>query len=425
MGRLHRREDSRRDDVAKGTPKPGEHLFERNGIWYAWANTRVVDPETGELHFQRTKRSTGTASIERAREILQEWERNLADPASARRRGATLGQAFDLFICDRTKLIARGKKSADSMHFYENQVKAWTLFAGRRLTRVVADVSDDSLTKERKKELRELGRRMALEDLGRTFRDGFVDYRTDNQTSDETIAKNLCTMESALRMAKDTGLWSGDLDIVFPRFERGYNPEDVHWTHQDAAKVLALLKHLPHRRAQVAFVLATGAEARAIKRAKRDDLGKVPMPLHGTKTKRRERFCFVALPWQKKLLEYVKKNCDGKDGMAFSNWANSRRDLADACTRAGVQALSLHDVRHVFTGWALDDGISMLEVSKALGHRNTRQLEERYDNRAPETIQRRAEEQAAERRRTRGLRVIKGGRDQGTKRTADHAKVSR
>jgi integrase len=114
-------------------------------------------------------------------------------------------------------------------------------------------------------------------------------------------------------------------------------------------------------------------------------------------------------------LKIARAGADGENGFVFTNWANSTRDLADACDKAKVQVLSMHDLRHVFTGWALDDGISMLEVAKALGHRNTRQLEERYDNRDPGVLQRRAEEQAAQRRHTRHLVAIEGGKSTAAK----------
>ena len=185
----------------------------------------------------------------------------------------------------------------------------------------------------------------------------------------------------------------------------------MNWTHDDAAKVLARFDTSPHRKARIAFALATGAEKRAIKNAKRTELGKV----HGTKTKRRERSCFVVFPWQTELLEIARAGADGADGAAFTDWANSTRDLADACTAADVQGLSMHDLQHVFAGWALDDGSSMLEVAKALGHRNTRQLEERYDNRDAGVLRRRAEEQAAQRRHSRQLVAIEGGKSTAVK----------
>jgi integrase len=157
-------------------------------------------------------------------------------------------------------------------------------------------------------------------------------------------------------------------------------------------------------------VLATGAEERAVHNAMRHELDKVPIPLHGEKTKDRDRACFVVLPWQKAYLADAKKHMDGENGKAFTDWANSCRDLEAACLAADVPYASLHGLRHVFGGWALDDGLSMNTVGKALGHKDLRQLMLTYDNRDPKVIQWRAEQEAADRAHRPKLRAIKGGK---------------
>ncbi len=261
----------------------------------------------------------------------------------------------------------------------------------------------------------EIGGRAALSsisgDLGVAFADAFIIYRRNQGRSENTIAKNRSTMYGALYLAKRAGLWTGDLSEMFPRgFETGYEPRRVDLSLKDAWRLVHHFDHAPHHRAQVAFVLATGAEVQAIVRAERADLDETPIPLHGTKTDFRERHCFVALPWQRELLKVARAGMDGKDGLAFYPWHNSVRDLAAACVDLKLERLGLHSLRHVFTGWALDDGIEMLEVAKALGHGDTRMLERVYDKRDPATMQRRAVEQAKQRRKLRGLRVIEGGK---------------
>lgn len=371
----------------------GEHLFWRdeNKSWYGWINVPNGD------RFKQIKRSMGTTEITLARARLQEWERDSADPSATARKGAKLGDAFDLFDTDRQALITAGKRSDDSKSYFTNFQKSWLLYAGRLISRTPKGTKDNDLTQDEKDKLRTTGREMALQDVDRSFRDGFIAHRRTNEVSENTISKHLGSMKATMMLAKVNGLWTGDMDVVFPTgFSSDYEPTRVTWTHAQATKVLALL--LPHRKAQAAFVLATGAEERAVHNALRAELKMVPVPLHGEKTDDRERSCFVALPWQKELLKLARAGMDGENIHAFSDWANSCRDLEEACLASNVPYASLHGLRHIFASWALDDGISMNSVAKALGHRDLRQLMRVYDSRDPKVIQRRAEQEAADRR---------------------------
>jgi integrase len=180
-------------------------------------------------------------------------------------------------------------------------------------------------------------------------------------------------------------------------------------SHSQVDGLLKWFRSAPHHEAMIAFVLATGAEEAAILRALRPELSQIPVPLHGTNTAERERSCFLVFDWQARLMTIARAGMDGPGAFAFKEWANSSRDLAEACTALGIPVVSLHGLRHVFTSWALNDGISEVEVAKALGHRDLRQIMATYDDRDAATMQRRAEEMAEARRHLR-LRVIEGGK---------------
>lgn len=365
-------------------PKLGRHLYWRGKTIYGW----FFDTARNVV-----KRSTETGDPVLAAQRLAQWERDEADPSSARRRDATLGGAFDLLVADRKALIAQGKRSEDSLPFYEYHSRAWLLFAGRLIDRVPLSQLDKSFDQEKKDALVARGKLAALATVDRHFTDEFIAHRRRQKISENTIAKQRILLRAALFLAKRAGIWTGDLDDLFPpNFDSGYEPKRIFWTHAQAEAVLEAID-LPHRRAQVAFVLATGAEHRAVERALRADLDLKPIPLRGTKTKDRERSCPVLFPWQKKLLKYAAEHADGKEGLAFTPWGNSVRDLRLACTAAKAPTLSLHGLRHVFGAWALDEGLSEGIVAKILGHRDSRQLEKTYDTRDPEAIQRRAEGQ--------------------------------
>jgi len=355
---------------------------------------------------KKVKKSTGCTDPVAAAEKLAEWERDALDPKAALRRGATLGQAFDLLDEDRKALMKQGKRSEHSQEYYDAARAIVTRFAGRLIERV--NVCDDELGIDRLKELSSIGERAALSTLGTPFIDGFITYRRGHGISENTIAKNRSATKGALYLAKRAGIWTGDLDEMFPRgFETGYEPRRVNVSHENAMRLVQHFDHLPHHRAQVAFVLATGAEEQAIVRALRADLDRVPIPIRGTKTQLRNRECFRALPWQDELLGIARQGFDGKGGLAFYPWHNSNRDLAAASEELGLPRLGLHMLRHIFGAWALDDGIDPYLVAMALGHRDVRQLLLTYDTRDGETLQRRALEQAQARAR---LRIIEGGK---------------
>jgi len=92
--------------------------------------------------------------------------------------------------------------------------------------------------------------------------------------------------------------------VVFDRHDVGYEPKQ-HWiTHADADKLMAAVKR-PHRRAIVAFVLATGAELAGVVRARREDITGRMVHVRGTKNDHRDRWVPVVTPWQRKLLAVV------------------------------------------------------------------------------------------------------------------------
>jgi integrase len=161
-----------------------------------------------------------------------------------------------------------------------------------------------------------------------------------------------------------------------------------------------------------------------VQKALRADLSQVPLPLHGTKTRDRERSAPVLFAWQRSLLSYAKTHADGEDGLAFTEWRNSTRDLAIACKAAEAPVVSMHGLRHVFGAWMLDEGLSEGIVAKALGHRDLRQLVLTYDTRDPGAIQRRAEGQMRRWKGSRGLRVIKGGKAEAVETTSSRRKAN-
>jgi len=382
----------------------GKHLYWRGGVIYGWFWQPLANGDRTQV-----KRSTGCTDPDAAATVLAGWEKETGDPTASARRDATLEDAFDLFIKDRAALIAQGKRSEDSEEFYKKCARAWYLYAGRLIDRVPDERLDKKLKKEERDALVEKGKAAALITIDKRFTRGFVEHRRAGGTSDSTIAKNRGAMKSALWLARDAGIWRGDLDELFPPgFGSGYEPKRIFLTHAQGTRLLAKFGAQRHRRAQVAFALATGAEKRAIDNALRSDVSTKLVHLRGTKTPDRDRSVPIVTPWQTTLIAYAKRHGDGEDGALFTDWANSTRDLELACLRAKVPIVSMHGLRHTFGRWMLDEGATESEVAMMLGHRDTRMVTLIYGRVDGLDLHHRVTERIAD-RAARKLHLIQGG----------------
>ncbi|MGF1526375.1 MAG: site-specific integrase [Candidatus Competibacterales bacterium] len=63
-----------------------------------------------------------------------------------------------------------------------------------------------------------------------------------------------------------------------------------------------------------------------------------------------------------------------------------KNGFSGACHRAGITDFRFHDLRHTFAAYAVQAGVSLMEVRDLLGHR-TIQMTERYAHLAPGYLQ--------------------------------------
>ncbi|MEY4544188.1 MAG: hypothetical protein RL685_383 [Pseudomonadota bacterium] len=158
-------------------------------------------------------------------------------------------------------------------------------------------------------------------------------------------------LRSALKVAKRRGEFPGDIAAVMPDgFSAEYKPRERYLT---AARAQALLAELePDRAARVAFILATGARWSESDSASRADVhleGDI-LRLRGTKTDGSDRRVPV-IAFSVPLLEHALTYAEGTDGSLFRPWGNVRRDLAVACLRAGIPAVTPNDLRRTYATW--------------------------------------------------------------------------
>jgi hypothetical protein len=69
--------------------------------------------------------------------------------------------------------------------------------------------------------------------------------------------------------------------------------------------------------------------------------------------------------------------------LLFRPWGNSRRDLTQACERAGIPPVSPNDLRRTFGTWLRLHGVAPHFIGVAMGHADSRMVERVY-GRMPE-----------------------------------------
>ena len=331
-------------------------LYKRGRIW--WCNFYSADGE----RFQRTTRCTDKHAAEA---VLRQFERDAADPAHAAARKATLNDALALLHERIRRDVDRGERSCETFGFYATKIG--------HLARV-------------------LGHSLKLARLEPGDVDHYIERRRSESASDHTIKKELVKLGQALKLAKRSGIWSGDVDRVMPiRFSPKYTPRKDALTLETLQELLPVLP--PDRAALVAFIVATSARKSEAFGARRFDVvGDCErVTLRGTKTKLAARTIPIVLPWQKGLLRYALKHGAGSSGVLFTRWANVTRDLRVACRAAGIPPITLNGFRRTYSTWMLDRGVSASNVGATMGHSTSAMVERVYDARTVENIAKRIE----------------------------------
>jgi hypothetical protein len=97
----------------------------------------------------------------------------------------------------------------------------------------------------------------------------------------------------------------------------------------------------------------------------------------------------VATRPQLELLRYALTHAEGEDPALFLPWQNVRRDLREACKRAGIPPCSPNDLRRTFATWLRAAGAPTDLIAPVMGHADTRMVERVYGRLAPSDLRRR------------------------------------
>jgi len=343
-------------------------MFKRGGKYYAW------NPLTGR------RESTRCTDKEAARLVVAEWERRAADPTYHDAASKTLGHGAQLL----TLALKREGKSEGTQRMYDQKIA--------QLGRVLGDLTP----------LQELMRSDVV--------DGYVSTREREGVTASTIHKELVALRQILRHAKRRKWVRGELDEVMPvGYSPRYTPRTTVIDQADWPRLLDEVAYVTpkqrprdrntpkpiavpfprHRAAQIAFALATGANANEVARARRRhiDLKAGFVFIDGTKRESRRRHVPV-MATTKRLLERVLRDAPGKepDDLLFSPWPNMRRDLHKRCVALKLPKVTSNDLRRSFGSMLARAGVPFEVIAKLMGHKSTKMVMEVYGQMRPEDL---------------------------------------
>ncbi len=322
-------------------------LYKRGRYW--WIS--FVD-STGQRH----RFSTKCTDKEAALDVLKAFERRAVNPQRYAQDEATLGIILGRSIAVLAEEARVGRKSEATVQFHRKK-------AGHLVRLFEAEGT-------RPFHLRELTARHV---------DSYISTRRGEGAAENTIGKELVVLRKALKLARNHGLWEGDVNAILPvGFSPAYEPRKRSLTPEDVNSLLAELK--PDRAARVAFIVASSASWGPTNNARREDIAADFSRVHvrGTKRSTRDRVVPVVLPLQQELLRFAAKHAQGEDGDLFLNWSNAVRDIKAACKRAGIEPCTPNDLRRTFAVWLRSAGAPPDLIAPCMGHRDSTMVERVY-----------------------------------------------
>jgi integrase len=203
----------------------------------------------------------------------------------------------------------------------------------------------------------------------------YINTRLDEGASSSTVAKEMVTLRTALKFAHKRRIMALHPTAVLPSFTGEYTPRERYLTRDEFARLLAQLTR--ERRLWVEVAVYTGARFSEVERLSWDehvhlDAGWLLLP--GTKTKRARRRMPISDPLMEVLVDSPRR-----EGLVVVPWKeNVRRDLAAACSRAGIKPVTPNDLRRTFASWMKQAGVDSKAVADLLGHTSTRMVDRVY-----------------------------------------------
>lgn len=348
-------------------------LYERgnkyHAVGYYW------DPKSGRR--RRWRKSTGIEvdGTKRTRQIAehtaQQIAQSLATGGGRRSRSCTVKAAIEILIRDLER-AARSQKTIDIVN-----EKAMHLFRLIGPDFDCGELTNAQLCEYADVRLKEVARPWEIErcvEHGKKRKRCADTCVTIPRKTVErgTVERELRTLREALGVAKRLKKFEGEIPEM-PNLGEVYVPKE-RWLPKSESRQLILALPL-HWRDHFVMWRQLGIDEGELYTIERRDLmwASREVRVRGTKNKYRDRL----LPMTGEVEELLRRRSKGT-GALFETWTNALRDIKAACRRVRIAPCCIKDLRRSFATELAIAGAPILLVSKLMGHRGTRMLEEVY-----------------------------------------------
>lgn len=194
-----------------------------------------------------------------------------------------------------------------------------------------------------------------------------------------TVAKELGALRSALLFCRKRGMYRGEPASLLPDMRGAYVPRDRALSHEEYGALLRELapqrKGVADRRPYLIAYVGLGASMSELYRIEARDIRKDTVRVPGTKRETRDRW----VPLRPEVREVLATlAAERKTGPLFAPWTSARRDLAQACERAGIPPVSHNDLRRTFCTWLAEAGVPEAVVAGLMGHASSAMVRRVY-----------------------------------------------
>jgi integrase len=288
---------------------------------------------------------------------LADAKRKLIDYQGQRKAGGdTVGDYVVAYLADKDKTAIRA----------EDLRGAW-----KNAEPYFAHLRPDQVTRE----------------LCRKYRD--ERYRAGRKPN--TVRKELETVRAALNFHKKGAEAVFELPPPPP-------PKERFLSRDEAVRLLRACRRYPHVRAFIALSLATGARQAALLELTWDrvDMRRKIITLALGDSQDEQRKPRARVPMNKRAYRYLKVLQAASTCPYVIEWGGDKvgsikKGFHAACVRAGITGATPHTLRHTAASWMAIKGVPMFQISKYLGHSDTRITERRYAHFSPDYLREAAE----------------------------------
>lgn len=223
-------------------------------------------------------------------------------------------------------------------------------------------------------------------DVCRAYRD--QRYKAGRKPA--TVRKELEVVRAGLNFFKKGGASVFELPPQPPPKER----------FLDKTEVRALMKasrRFSHVRSFIALSLATGARQSALLELTWDRVDfrrrTISLALNDAQDEQRKKRATV--PMTSRAYRYLRVLHAGRTCDHVIEWGGHRvlsikKGFAGAASRAGLKDVTPHILRHTAASWMAEADVPMFDISRYLGHSDTRVTERRYAKLSPSHLRRAA-----------------------------------